>query len=166
MCWLLWQLRLPPRAPAPRPPSDNQLLKLPFPGVGARLERGQHNAFPARTKGTKRAPRPLQVNFPSFFQGNLTHPCSYGSRAASVPRRKLSSFPPGRQVAGPNCQAQRRGGDPRKTPGAPPSPGWGPLTRLLNVRWDRAGDTRPQDDVQRPQAPEQPPTHGRPRCSS
>lgn len=62
--------------------------------------------------------------------------------------------------------AQRRGVPDRVgewgDPGRPAKPGCGPLTRLLDVRRDRAGDARPQDEVQRPQAPQQPPTHGSP----
>lgn len=65
---------------------------------------------------------------------------------------------------GADCQSAAQG--PLVPLGGASGAGLGLLTRLLNVRWDRAGDACPQDEVQRPQAPEQPPTHGRPRRSS
>lgn len=133
-----------------------QLLKLPFPGVGARLERGRHNAFPARTKGARRAQRPFPFNFPPLLKEKLT-PWRLGEPGCVGAAEGTFPFPPERR--GPTV---KRSGDPRR----PAEPAWGPLTRLLNLRRDRAGDARPQDDVQRPQAPEQPPTHGSPRRSS
>lgn len=81
-----------------------------------------------------------------------------------MPEGERFPFPPSAAFPGPPVKRSAEagspggGGDPRR----PAKPGCGPLTRLLNVRRDRAGDARPQDDVQRPQAPEQPPTHGRP----
>lgn len=71
-------------------------------------------------------------------------------------------FPPSAAFPGPPVKRSAEAGSPGGDPGRPAKPGCGPLTRLLDVRRDRAGDARPQDDVQRPQAPQQPPTHGSP----
>lgn len=93
-----------------------QLLKLPFPGVGARLERGRHNAFPARTKGARRAPRPFPFNFPPLLKEKLTprrlgEPDCVGAAEGTFP------FPPERRGSAGGRLSSAAG-----TPGAPPSP--------------------------------------------
>lgn len=129
-------------AAAPLPPSDARATPQTSLSGGG----GPPRTRPARRlsrphKGGPARPAPLPRELPRAGVPG----CAARPRAPSASARPLSS--------------------PAGTPGAPPSPP-GALTRLQDLRRDRAGDARPQDDVQRPQAPEQPPTHGSPRRSS
>lgn len=148
------------QSPADAPPTSN-FLNFPFRGcrpLAAAL------AFRALTKGSGASPSPPQVDCPALLREIF--PGTPRARADSG-RYKL---PVSALAPGPAADCQSLPWGLEKERGAlvnPPASRPGHLlTRLGNVRRDRAGDARPQDDVQRPQAPEQPPTHGSPRRSS
>lgn len=77
VCQLLRRPWRPPlQAAVTLPPPDNQLLKLPFPGVGARLERSQHTTpFLPAQRGPNAPRAPCNFNFPLLLKVKLTHPC-------------------------------------------------------------------------------------------
>lgn len=60
--------------------------------------------------------------------------------------RETFPFPPSAAFPGPPVKRREEAGSPGD-PRSHAKPGRGSLTRLLNVRRDRAGDARPQDDV-------------------
>lgn len=119
------------------PPPITNFSNFPFRWGGP-----GRSALPARTKGTGRPARPAEATFLALGK----QPTRPSTRHRGTGTQAASRLRPASQADQP---AQPGGG-----PGTPaPSPGGEPLTRLGNVRRDRAGDARPQDDVQRPQAP-------------
>lgn len=148
------------QSPAATPPSPN-FLNFPFRGRGCR-PLAAALVFRARTKGSRASPSLPQVNCPpsrEIFPGS---PPLGRLGPLQTSRFRLLAGTRGRL----SIPALGVGGGEGSPSGPPASRHGHSLTRLGNLRRDRAGDARPQDDVQRPQAPEQPPTHGSPRRSS
>lgn len=148
------------QSPADAPPSSN-FLNFPFRGcrpLTAAL------AFRARTKGVRSVPKSPASGLSCSFARDLPRILAGLSRLGPL---QTSRFRPRTGSRGRLSIAALGVGGEAGSPSEPPAsrPGHS-LTGLGNVRRDRAGDARPQDDMQRPQAPEQPPTHGSPRHSS
>lgn len=128
--------------------SKFQLLKLPFPGVQA--PRGRPRLSCAH-KGFRSVPKSPASGLSCSFARDLPRIPVGLSRLGPL---QTSRFRPRTGSRGRLSIAALGAGGGPGSPSEPPAsrPGHS-LTRLGNVRRDRAGDASPQDDVQRPQAP-------------